>query len=265
MLDGRLALLKKSAALLFLSSILVYIHTITHSLALLADVVLTLTDAVVIFSLFLGIEIMIDKHRRLIEVADILIIPLLLFLILADIVILLLIPAGGIVRAPELVLTAEMFYVMLLFYLYTDFREEAIAYNTKALTFLAKDIERNILGSFGVMVAALFSLTGIHTIDKIIAFSIALYTLLRLINILARSLLTFTKKGNEEVQNKAIDIVNQLGVVIESIRITNAGPFTAVEITAKTTHPNEFKWKIEEIIRRKLEASLPVIVDVRVE
>jgi len=254
--------MKKATALLFLFSLLLYLHSITHSLSVLADAILSLTDALIIFALFTTIEFMADRHHTLVKVLNGSIIPLTLLLLLSQLSLFILLPLQNKFVAPELVLTAEIFYIMLLFYLYIDFRSEAVTTNTKVLTLLASDIERNIASSMGVILAALLSLGGMGVADKLIALVISTYTTFHILKLLKGQLGII--KNSQEVKAVVERVASQVGAQLEVVKATGVGPFLVVDVVVKTTQPQEFKWKIEEVIKRGIEAVLPAIASVRV-
>jgi len=256
-------LVKKTFVLIFLSVLLYAAFLLTGSLAVLADAIYSLTDALFVFTLWISLVLV---HRRVLsdialKLTSLSITILSLILVFSSALLLysgfLALRAPYVVQFPEVIVAVEILFVFVLFYVYTSLREEALREDIRALVAISRDVERNILASFLVILAALFSMIGMHSLDPAVAILISAYVLYRSLLLSYRSFRSIFGVSDPLLEDAISFRVKNAGVKLKSLKIYGIGPYYYVEIVVEADHLPDRWDRIEEIIRRRVEEILP--------
>ncbi len=256
------ALVKKVFTLIFLSVLLYVAFLATNSLAVLSDSLYSLTDALYVFALWLAVvvisrDVLSSLSLRMISLS-VTILSLVLvfaasFLIYSSVLAL----NGHAVIHPEVVVAAELLFVFLLFYVYISFREEAVEENVHALIAISRDVERNILGSVLVIVAALFAMVGLQEFDAVVAFFISAYVLYRNLLLSYRSFRASLGVSDPVLHDVVRERIMSGGARLKKLTILGIGPFYYVEAVVDVSHLPDEEDKVFDHLRRRIEAVLP--------
>lgn len=257
-------LTKKVFGLIVLSILLYATFIATGSLAILSDAIYALVDALFIFGLWISLLIVYRgfyMSKTALKLTSLSIFFLSLMLIFGSSILLyagfLALKYAYVVKNPDLVVASEIFYVLLLFYLYLSLREEALKEDVRALVGISVDVERNIMSSFLVITAGLFSMAGIYPFDAITAILISTYVLYRSLLLSYRSLRSTFGFSDPLVVEAVRERVVSAGVRLRDIYVVGVGPFYFVEVDVDTSHLPDRWEKVEDILRRRIERVLP--------
>ncbi len=265
-----LGLIKKTFVLILLAVLLYSAFLISNSLAVLSDAVYALTDALFVFSLWISLVLVyrnvISPLSLKLTSLSILILSILLLFASA-----LLLYSGFLglltrypIAHPEVVIAAEILFVFVIFYVYVSLREEALKDDVRALVMISRDVERNILSSFLVMLAALFVMIGLVSLDAIVTILISSYVLYRTLILSYRSFRSLFDVSDPLLLEAIKERIEGAGARLLSYRILGVGPFYYVELTVDASHLPDRWEKVEEVLRRRIEHILPSSARVKI-
>ncbi len=267
----QLGLVKKTFALIFLSVVLYATFIATGSLAVLADAVYSLADALFVFSLWLSLLVVyrgLFLSRTALRLTSLSIFILSLILVFSASLLLyssfVSIKAPYTVQHPEIIVASEILFVFVLFYLYISLREEALKEDVRALVGISKDVERNILASFLVIISALFSMINLHALDPAVALLISAYVLYRSLVLSYRSFRSIFGISDPLVAEVIRDRVEGMGARLLDLHVVGIGPYYYVEVRVDASHLPDPWDRVEEIMRRRIESVLPSSAKVRI-
>ena len=267
--DNPVALLKKTNTLIVLSLFLFVAFAVSNSLAVLSDAVCALVDGLLVFGVWLTIAALrIGKKKLFIRVGSASLFVLSVLTAVASATLLYTsleaMRTEHIVYNPIAVIFAELLYILALYYVYASVREEAVEEEIAALGAISKDVERNIVSSFLVILSALFSMAGVYTADLAVAAVISAYTLYRSMLLAFRSIHSLFGNADPLTRVLVERSLRSLGVRPKKIELLGLGPFYLVYIVVEASHLPDPWDRIEELVRDRVFRVLPFTVHVEV-
>ncbi len=256
-------LLKKTFVLILLSILLFATFMYTNSLAVLSDALYAIVDAAYVFSLWAVLTLLDNMwHNKFMrKVTAIGIFLMSLMLVLASSLMVytsfLSLIVSYTVQNPLFIIAAELLYIFVLLYIYASLREGSLREDVRAMAFISRDVETNIIASIGVIIAALFVMVGMPSMDAIVASLISVYLLYKALRFSFLSFRTLFGSSDPLVEEAIKFRAKSMGVRLNEWEVFGIGPFYIVDISIDVSHlPDSFE-RVEMLLRRRIEELLP--------